>query len=364
MKQDLDVSGYQAALSRLDTPDVRLFASIPWAPWKSGIALFIFLMIYYFSGVALLHTPLMASFKWSEFPFWMELDIVPLIAALHGYVYASEIYQRNGSLRDLVELHAHVNPAAKPRELEPLLKILRRRARIAAALGLAAGIVYVLFFTGSGSTLLTDGKIEPFFLFGIVSFPLLFANAGLHVVSLSNAPLTIYHHQYENQMRIDVLDRRVYRPYVRMGLRAALRWLILFGILMILLLDEGNNQTVFGTLPMILTMMGLSVLLASYEFVSPLLAARKLIVREKEAELTWVVEDIKRERAALKSGSTASPESARLSSLLDYKREVDALPDWPVESPDIGRFIIYLLIPAISWFGAAGTEVLVENIIR
>ena len=355
---------YEPTLAKLDTPDIRLFASVPWAPWKTALCLFLSLIAYYLAIVALYHWANLPTVFSAEYPFWMEFDTVFVISALHGYIYASEIYQRRGAIRDIEDLRAHVRPGTPPSDFKSIEKKLIPRARVAAVVGFVIGLIYLAFFSGSGSVLITEGEIQPFLLFGAISFPLLFANAGLHVVTLSNAPLALFMHQYRDKIEIDVFDRHAYRPFVRLGLRAALRWLILFAILMALLLDEGNNRTIFGSLPMILVIMGMAALLATYEFISPLFSARKLIMREKAKELEWVIEDIKREGSLLKANTEPGGSSARLPSLLAYKREIDSLPDWPVDSPDIGRFIIYLLIPAISWFGAAGTQVLVETIVR
>ncbi len=355
---------YESTLAKLDTPDIRVFASMPWAPCKSALCLFLILITYYLVIVALYHWVSLPTAFSAEYPFWMEFDTVFVISALHGYIYASEIYQRRGAIKDIEDLRDHVRPSATPSDLKPIERKLITRSRWAAVLGFVAGLIYLAFFSGSGSVLITQGEIQPFLLFGAVSFPLLFANMGLHVVTLSNAPLALFMHQFRDNIEIDVFDRHAYRPFVSLGLRAALRWLILFAILMVLLLDEGNNRTIFGSLPMILVMMGMAALLATYEFIAPLFSARNLIIREKSKELEWVIEDIKRERTALQTNKESSASSARLPGLLAYKREVDSLPDWPVDSPDIGRFIIYLLIPAISWFGAAGTQVLVETIVR
>jgi len=46
--------------------------------------------------------------------------------------------------------------------------------------------------------------------------------------------------------------------------------------------------------------------------------------------------------------------------LLGYRREVQALPEWPFDMRTLGRLALYLIIPPLTWVGAA----LIENVVN
>ena len=353
---------YQNAYRHIDTWDGRWFASAPFKPWQTALLLFLGLIVYYLAVVAFLESPLAETFYHNAFPFWYELDTVILVSLIIAYTYGSEVYLRRGGLADVIDLETHLPSPKTADDTSDIVRRLARRTRLAYAIGIAVGLVYVFVFTGSGAIFLQEQWIEPFFLFSLVSFPLAFGRAGWSIAR-GDTTLTLFCSAYGSNFHADVFDRNAYRPFVRFGMRAALRWLILFAILTILMLDEGNNRTVFGELPMVLLLVTFAILVATYEFVVPLLKARRFIVREKQTETDWVIRDVKIEREKLRAPAIAA-EPNKLPDLLAYKRELDAMSDWPVDSPDIGRFIVYLLIPVLSWFGGAGAQIMIEGLIQ
>ncbi len=279
-----------------------------------------------------------------------------------AYTYGSEIYLRRGGLSDVRELETHLADLGTADDTDDLERRLIRRTRLAYAAGGVIGLIYVFAFTGSGAIFLQERLIEPFFFFSLVAFPIAFGRAGWSIAR-GDTTLALFCEAYGSTFQADVFDRLTYRPFVRFGMRAALRWLILFAILTVLLLDEGNNKTLFGQLPTVLFLVVVAILVATFEFVVPLIKARRFIVREKNREMAWVIRDVKIEREKLRS-QDATQATNKLPELLAYKRELDSLSDWPVDSPDIGRFIVYLLIPVLSWFGGAGAQIIVEGFLR
>jgi len=352
---------YEDALQRLETPAGRLFDRLPFPVWIKAICLALLVVALYSLFLLILGLPLFEPIFRAPDPFWSEYDTVLFIAVLCAYLYASEIYLARGSLTDIRDLAQHLSADTHETKAAQKINELSRFAHLASWVGAGVGLVYAFFFTGSGALFFQEGKVEAFLPIGLLTFPLMFSRAGRSIV-IGNPTLTLFRQIDAPRFQVDVFDREAYRPFVRMGMRAALRWLFLFAILVGFLLDENNNNTIFGSLPMIYIMVGISALIATYEFVLPLVTARNFIVRDKTDELTWVISEIKERRQNLKAARDIETPRARLADLLAYKREIDHMHDWPVESPDIGRFVIYLLIPFLSWFGAAGAEVLVEGV--
>jgi len=52
-----------------------------------------------------------------------------------------------------------------------------------------------------------------------------------------------------------------------------------------------------------------------------------------------------------------------LAPLLTWRREVAALPDWPFDTGIVGRLVLYLIIPPLTWVGAALIQHVVETLI-
>jgi hypothetical protein len=50
-----------------------------------------------------------------------------------------------------------------------------------------------------------------------------------------------------------------------------------------------------------------------------------------------------------------------LAPLLTWRREVTALPDWPFDTGTVGRLVLYLIIPPLTWVGAALIQHVVER---
>jgi hypothetical protein len=347
-------------LRQLDSPDARLFAAARTPPWATAVIIFATLFALFVLIREALDYLSASPFVSQEIAFWGEADTAIILSILLGYLYAADIYRQRGATRNIEELEARLDPQPSEEVDETFAKTIIRRRNIAIWGGIAVGLLYVLFLTGSGALFLTEQKVEGFFIFALFVFPALFSQAG-QTIAIGNPLLSMFFHQHKDQFRPDVFDRDAHEPFVQFGMRSALLWLFLFGILTLLLLDEGNNRTIFGSLPMLYVMVALSAVVATYEFLSPLVMARFFIKREKASELEWVVERIKDARAALRDPSGSGAEPARpMADLIAYKQQIDRLSDWPVDSPDIGRFIIYLLIPALSWFSAVGAEIMVE----
>ena len=50
-----------------------------------------------------------------------------------------------------------------------------------------------------------------------------------------------------------------------------------------------------------------------------------------------------------------------LAPLLLYRREITAAPEWPFDTSVMGRLALYLVIPPLTWVGAALIEMLVDR---
>ena len=86
-------------------------------------------------------------------------------------------------------------------------------------------------------------------------------------------------------------------------------------------------------------------------FVLPIMPAHRAIVAAKRAELERIGTHIASDRHAIE----------RLEPHLVYRREILCVSDWPFDSTIVTRLGFYLVIPPLTWLGAAVFDVFVER---
>jgi hypothetical protein len=90
-------------------------------------------------------------------------------------------------------------------------------------------------------------------------------------------------------------------------------------------------------------------------FLLPILPIHARILSAKRAELDRVSGEIGQ---LSRSGPAVSYEA--LNPRLIYRREITAVSEWPFDTSVMGRLAIYLIIPPLTWIGAALIEILID----
>jgi len=153
---------------------------------------------------------------------------------------------------------------------------------------------------------------------------------------------------------IDLLDPSRLAPFARQGLLSALPGLILLSFLALNLGDRGWLWATgaFGTVALAWTTV--AVLL-------PMRGVHQRMQSAKRAELASVNAAIRGDAAALAGTAIASRAgSAGLVDLIEYRRLVEAVPEWPFEPALRARFLLYVALPLGSWLGGALVERWIE----
>ena len=95
-----------------------------------------------------------------------------------------------------------------------------------------------------------------------------------------------------------------------------------------------------------------------FMFLLPVWPVHRRIVTAKRSELDRVSEEIIDQ-------TQATPDDQRayvlLNPLLTYRREITTVPEWPFDTSVIGRLAVYLIIPPLTWIGAAMIENLIDS---
>jgi len=95
-----------------------------------------------------------------------------------------------------------------------------------------------------------------------------------------------------------------------------------------------------------------------FMFLLPVWPIHRRIVAAKRTELDRVSREIINQ-------PQAKPDDQRtyalLNPVLTYRREIAAVPEWPFDTSVIGRLAFYLIIPPLTWIGAAMIENLIDS---
>ena len=150
-----------------------------------------------------------------------------------------------------------------------------------------------------------------------------------------------------------LVDPSPLTPFARAGLRGSALWF--GGSALASLLFVGSSAGWIVALVLTVTI-GLGV-------ASLLLPSRGIHLRireRKREELARVRAAIARGGTALFSGSDGSADAGRLPALIAYEARIEAVREWPFDTPTLGRFLLFLLIPLASWIGGALVERFVD----
>lgn len=312
---------------------------MPWAAaGVSGILL----------GVSLL--PLLAE---PTLPVTSYVRLSTFVSVLSGYTIASTWIAIRGAVRDPDRLQPLLQRSSG--EYASLVRSIThhhtRHLVIASGAGIAVSIVLVgglygysdsLEWTPLGLWLPTVAAfawaISCCALFILVSISLLFRRVGATLPE------------------INLFDPAALAPFTRVGTRLAL---ILLGMMALRLLLISPQLIGVGV---VASISGLVLVIALASLVLPLWGVHRRIGTEKQRELARVQEAINREQAAAESRSPGG--SRELLDLLEYKSRVVAVREWPLDTPQLVRFALYLAVPLLGWIGGALVERLFDRLLQ
>jgi hypothetical protein len=150
-----------------------------------------------------------------------------------------------------------------------------------------------------------------------------------------------------------LVDPSSLTPFARVGLRGSALWF--GGSALASLLFVGASAGWIVALVLTVTIgLGVASLLV------PSRGVHLRIRERKREELARVRAAIARGGTALFPGSDGSDDPGRLPALIAYEARIEAVREWPFDTPTVGRFLLFLLIPLASWIGGALVERFVD----
>jgi hypothetical protein len=157
---------------------------------------------------------------------------------------------------------------------------------------------------------------------------------------------------------VDLLDREALLPFARQGLRSAVPGVIFVTFLAFNLGDTGFllATALIGTIVLV---QNIAVL------VIPMRGVHERLRAAKRDELARVRAAIRGEPGALRgSPLERRGDAPALADLLAWRAFVEAVPEWPIDLPTLGRFAAYVGVPLLGWVGAGLVQHALESALR
>lgn len=285
------------------------------------------------------------------------LEPAPLTAffcLLFGYLLAAAPLAANAARRDLEAL---VPILRTPHDLSRLVGRLvkqRRSSLVAAAIG---GVFMAFLFSQVGrgrvTRLLEPGGWCPYDASVLLTTTLMWILAAQTLVMLVNHS-RLFRSVGADLVRVDLFDLRPLRPFTRAGLRVALLLLLAFAFRLLVLAFEGPyGLEVVG---LVASALVAGVCVAVVGLLLPVSGIHRGICAAKEAELDRIAAALAGAEGALEGSSVPMARSLHGTQILEYRKEVIGVAEWPFDAPAIVRFLFYLAIPLFSWVGGAMVE--------
>ncbi|CAA0101771.1 Uncharacterised protein [Halioglobus japonicus] len=157
--------------------------------------------------------------------------------------------------------------------------------------------------------------------------------------------------------RISLLETRALLPFARVSIISSLAIIGALALFPLINLEGGLNLA--ESVPGVVAILGPLVVI----FIIPVWPLHKRLVKLKERELTRVSDKIE---ASLDDSGKVDLESTDIDTLLPlltYRREIAQLSTWPFNLGNITTLAFYLIIPPLTWAGAALIENLVDSLL-
>ncbi|MBU2675856.1 MAG: hypothetical protein KJP16_02155 [Gammaproteobacteria bacterium] len=156
--------------------------------------------------------------------------------------------------------------------------------------------------------------------------------------------------------KIDLLDGPSLVPFARVGIRNLLIYFGAYTLLPLVLFDGAVY------LPALLISLIVTLPFAFLILLLPIIPVHEHVKREKRAELDRIQRAMHGDLAALDDSPIGMDTSdVGFTDLLLYRQMIQGVREWPVNTPVIARLAVYIVIPLLTWFGAAIVEHLVAQ---
>jgi hypothetical protein len=159
----------------------------------------------------------------------------------------------------------------------------------------------------------------------------------------------------KHQTQISLLNKRRLLPFARVSIISSLS--IIGALALFPLIGAGSGTNLLQSLPGVVATLG--PLLAI--FIIPVWPVHRRLAVLKEQELIALDTEI---ASNLNNSGQIELDTSKLKKitpLLSYRQEISGISTWPFDGGALTRLAFYLIIPPLTWAGAALIEVLIDR---
>lgn len=220
---------------------------------------------------------------------------------------------------------------------------------VVLGIGIVAGIAHNLILYGSPERLWTVSTTSlPALSITLGTFAVWLIMTLVISALLDNAGLMA---RLARQCRIDLLHTYALRPFARVAVISTLAVVGAAAAFPLMFVDDELNPATY--LPGLMAIVIPMLIMAG----RPIWPLHRRIAEAKRRSLAELNERIRRSPQA----NPDQPETlASLAPLLAYRREILLVSEWPFDVGVVARLGLYLIIPPLTWVGAA----LIENVVE
>ncbi len=211
---------------------------------------------------------------------------------------------------------------------------------------------------GPGITALREGAVRSPSIWWGLSLAALFWVLACQLILITYSNSKMFASMGANLARIDLLDTGSLVPFARVGIRNLLIYFGAYALLPLIYLD-GHIY-----LPSLLIALAVTIPYAILFLLVPMYGVRGRIAEEKRAELDRIQTAMHGNLDALnKSPIAVDAQNVGFTGLLLYRQMIQDIREWPIDVPVLVRLAVYIVIPLLTWFGAAIVERIVAKVI-
>ena len=269
------------------------------------------------------------------------------VILLSGFMVGGATYGHREIIRDAEALGALLrgSPQEHAALIDQLWNPIHSRAWIGSVIAVPLSWLVVTSRNPWVPYLLSDEPWNHDLVWALASNVLLFALIGRHAVRTFEAN-AIFAQMERNLRHVDLLHPQELDRFGRRGLRSAFFWIGGSSIASIIFVNQQfswlTGLVITGT-----------VSLGTIAFLLPLRGLHRRICADKKTELERVREAIHRDREALLSAAPEAAAAAVRPGLLAYEHRIASVHEWPIDTPEVARFGLMLVIGVGSWLGGA-----------
>ncbi len=325
----------------LRVPFVIQPAAFPGSRWLAGVALLVVLLAFFWS-LGAFSDP--RAGRWAFGPTIFFSAIIAYLLPVFGY-----ISERTAAALDEVEARLDAEPARIGRWQQRIHHKPLGWLVVVLGIGAAGGLVHNLMLHGAFRPL-GDVAVDPRQMWAVVvGTGLVWLVVTFVVAALLDNALVL--HRAARVARVNLFAPRQLRPFAVVAVISTSAIIGAQALFPLLFIDENVSPVAY--IPGLLATAVPMVLMAAL----PVWPVHRRMLGEKRR----VLEVLERRIVTLGNPDPAQTDTAAaLTPLLAYRREVLQAPEWPFDVSVVARLLLYLIIPPLTWVGAA----LIENVVE